>query len=970
MKALKTIFKGAKAWWITTLVVIVLFLTITLVVTQNVFLSGTLNSVFGGPQRYLQSGDPSIYQYFTPDEGIETKEDAFNKANTLNETICEEGIVLLKNESNALPLAAGSRITVLGKNSVNMIYGGSGSGGADTSKAVNLYDSLRNAGFALNPTIKNFYDDNGASGSGRPGNPTMNGGAIHFFATGETPWSSYTTSVVNSFNEYSDAAIVVISRIGGEGFDLPRQATSHYLQLDQNEKDLLANANSRFSNVILVVNCATSMELGFLQDGTYPNIKSALWIGTTGLTGMNALGKIIKGEVNPSGKVVDIYATDFTKDPTWQNFGGNLVDGGNIYKYGTGNTRSGRYFVYYEEGIYVGYRYYETRGVTEGGTWYDDNVVFPFGHGLSYSTFESEIVTPTAGTALAEDTEISIDVKVKNTGTVAGKEVVQLYYRSPYTAGGIEKSDVVLGAFAKTNIIAPGETETVTLTMTAREMASYDYEGKNVDGDTLYRGYILEAGNYDLMIRANSHDEVAGSGTKKLTYTLATSIKYDKDDATGATIDNLFDDVNNHLASNENVKMTSRSDFAGTFPTIGTTKEKSFSSSFLQNLSYKNDDSEGQPWYVAPEDMPKHSSRDTNVQLYEVKDKEYDDGGEGEKMWNDLLDQITIAEMSNLIGTGNFNTKAIESIGKPLTTDPDGPAGFTVFMGDPSVYGTCFYASECIIAATWNVELGTKMGESIGNESLMGNERGDGRPYSGWYAPAMNIHRSPFSGRNWEYYSEDPLLSGKMAANVVQGANSKGVYTYLKHFALNDQETNREGVLTWASEQSMREIYYRPFELAVKEGGSMAMMSSFNRIGSTWAGGHRALLTDLLRDEWGFKGMVITDFNTNANYMPADQMIRAGGDLNLCQDIQPGNNYTATQVTAMRNATRNILYTVSRSNAMNGSGEGVVWGYSIPSWMMIVIIVDVSVLALLIGWGVFAILRAFKKEKASKAAPK
>ena len=390
------------------------------------------------------------------------------------------------------------------------------------------------------------------------------------------------------------------------------------------------------------------------------------------------------------------------------------------------------------------------------------------------------------------------------------------------------------------------------------------------------------------------------------------------------------------------------------------TKKTAKPYSFLSNLGYVKDDSPEQPWYS--ETTPEYASRaltaeETTVKLYQLRELEYDDGGEGERMWNELLDQISLQEMSQLIGTGGFSTMQLVGVDKPKTTDADGPSGFVIFMEQSprkTIYDTCFYASETLLGASFNTELAYRMGRTVGNESLVGNERGEGqRPYSGWYAPAANIHRSPFSGRNWEYYSEDPLLSGKMAANVITGAAEKGTYCYMKHFAVNDQETSREGVLTWANEQAMREIYFRPFEIAVKEGGATAMMSSFNRIGTTWAGGDYRLLTQLLREEWGFKGMVITDFNTNATYMPADQMIRAGGDLNLCQDIQPSADYTATQVTQMRRATRNILYTVSRSNAMNGFGADTVWAYKLPIWQIVL-------------WGVFAVRKAFRKQRAEE----
>lgn len=978
MNIIKTIWKNARGWLVTTICVLVFILVISLLLTQNLFLYNFFNTAFGGPERVLISGDPSKYQYFTPDKECSSKEETLVQANALNEEICEEGIVLLKNDDEALPLktAEEKNVSVFGKNSVNLVYGGSGSGGANTSGSTTIYDSLTAAGINYNSDLKAFYENNSKSGGGRPANPGMNNPNLTSFSTGETPWDSYIQhNIISSFEQHHGAALVVFSRIGGEGFDLPRSADSHYLQLDANEEELLGKVCDNFEKVIIIINCATSMELGFLNEPKYDSkIKAALWIGTTGVTGINALGQILNGSVNPSGRLIDTYARDFTKDPTWQNFGNNLEENGNTYKVGSAGTNTGNAYVYYEEGIYIGYRYYETRGNNEykksgNYDWYDDAVVYPFGYGLSYTEFRWDVIETShaSGSPITGDEEISFTVKVTNTGESSGKEVVQLYYSAPYTEGGIEKSYVVLGAFAKTGLIEPKGSAEVTLSLNVRDMASYDWNGKNKH-DPDYRGYILESGDYQVKFMKNSHDVVADL---IYDYKLDQYAKFATDDHTGTKIKNLFEDVNQEIEKNSTVKLLSRENMSetGIFPTFGTGKSKSKPSSFFNDLKYTKDDAEDKPWFVPESEKPVYSQKqlsfkDTEVKLYMLRELEYDDGGEGERLWNALLDQLSLSEMSQLIGTGNFNTMQIESIGKPKTIDPDGPAGFTIFQevsATKTVYGTCFYASECVVAATWNEDIAYRMGRMIGNEGLWGNQKGDSRPYSGWYAPAMNIHRSPFSGRNWEYYSEDAFISGKMAANVVRGANDKGVYTYLKHFALNDQETSREGVMTWADEQTMREIYFKPFEYAIKEGGSMAVMSSFNRIGKIWAGGNYALLTSLLRDEWGFKGMVITDFNTNGTYMPADQMIRAGGDLNLCQDMQPSSDYTATQVSAMRKATRNILYTVSRSNAMNGSGDGVWWGYSTPGWIIFVIWIDVGITALLAVWGFFAIRKAFRR---------
>ncbi len=987
MKIFRTLWRGAKAWLITTAAVLVFLLVASLVCTQVLLVRNTLNMVFGGERMTVVSGDPSQYEYFKPDEGMDTKAGVLEKANALNEEIVESGMVLLKNEGDVLPLADGAKVTVFGKNSVDLVYGGSGSGtgATDISKAVTLYQALDAAEIEYNPQAKAFFENDSLSGGGRPESPGMNGTILESFSTGETPVKNYSADFKDSLKDYTDVALVVISPIGGEGFDLPSRSTGHYLELDENEEDMLDFACSQFEDVVLIINCASPMELGFLTDAEDENyhaqLKGALWLSYPGMTGAKALGKVLSGEVNPSGRLVDIYSRDFTKDPSYMNFSDN--DGaGNEYRYGSSEqgTASGEHFVYYEEGIYVGYRYYETRYITEPENtrdeWYERNVVFPFGYGLSYTDFEwtaGEMLIngePAAdGAAIDADDTISVTVNVKNGGDVAGRDVVQLYYTPPYYEGGIEKAHVTLGAFVKTGLLQPGDDKDYTLELKVRDMASYDCYGLN-ETDPDYRGYILEAGEYGISIRHNSHES---SGIEYI-YNVESAEKLETDSATGNEVTNLFEESNEEM-SEDYVTQLSRADFAGTFPTSGATKIREKTASFLRGLGYEKDDSPEQPWYS--DEMPEYADRalsreETTVKLYQLRELEYDDGGEGERLWNELLDQISLNEMSLLIGTGGFNTMALEGIDKPKTTDADGPSGFVIFMEATSiktVYDTCYYASETLLGASFDTDLAHRMGRMVGSEGLVGNERGEGqRPYSGWYAPAANIHRSPFSGRNWEYYSEDPLLSGKMAASVISGAAEKGTYCYMKHFALNDQETNREGVLTWANEQAMREIYFRPFEIAVKEGGANAMMSSFNRIGSTWAGGDYRLLTSLLREEWGFKGMVITDFNTNATYMPADQMIRAGGDLNLCQDIQPSKEYTATQVTCMRNAVRNILYTVSRSNAMNGFGADVVWVYKLPVWQIVLICVDVAVAAGLAVWGVFAVRKAIKKSGGEEPA--
>lgn len=940
----------------------------TIVITQVPLLYYTLVSVMGDGELYLKSGDPTQYQYYTAD--YDSKEEVYAAAKSLNEEITSEGIVLLKNEDNALPLKSGAKLTVFGKNSVDLITGGSGSnsGGAGASVKVNVAECLEKAGFVCNPTIQAFYKSS-ASGSGRAATPTM-GDVLTGFPVGEAPIANYTSEVRNSYAQYNDAAIVVLSRICGEGYDLPRtmfkhgnsyldwsesnrvpvdgakSVDSHYLELDQNETDMLKEACDNFGKVIVIVNSGSPIELGFLVDSTDPaynaKIKAALWLGNPGQNGTDVLGKILKGEINPSAKTVDIYTKDFTADPTWYNFGSQLSENGNRYidgvdQNGKEKTRNA-WFVEYREGIYTGYRYYETKGYEAGGSWYADNVCYPFGYGLSYTTFTKTATPQTAnGATLAANGKLSFDVTVKNTGSVAGKEVVQVWFTSPYTNGGIEKAQIELADFAKTENIAAGESATVTVSFDVRDMASYDYNDANRNG---FKGYELEAGDYTVYI-GDSSNCWSDADTVKYTYTVpAGGFKYKTDDVTGETVSNRFDDVSKHIST-----YLSRKDNFANFDCLQGATEAEYrtvTKAFTDTWGVKKTSKETDPWYSAekPEQAPsKLKYTETTVKLYELIGKDYVD-----TLWDELLDQLTVAEMSELIATGNFRTLNIEGIDKPLTVDADGPMGFAIFMemtSTPTIYDTCFYASETVLAATWNSDLAYRMGKMVGNEGIIGNERGDGRPYSGWYAPAMNLHRSQFGGRNFEYYSEDAYLSGEMAANVVKGAREKGVYTYMKHFALNEQETKRDntGLLTWCNEQAMRENYFLPFEKAVKEGGTTAMMSSFNRIGATWAGGNYELLTGVLRNEWGFRGMVITDYNLK-DYMDPDQMIRAGGDLSLSGGKAPKLTSSATDLTVMRQAVKNILYTVANSCAMNGHGEGCVYGYTLPAWLTALYIVD------------------------------
>lgn len=965
MKTIKSMW-ASKPWRVFMIVcpiVLVIALVVSLVITINPLISGTFDIVFGQDKAIL--GDSA--GIYTAD--YETKADAKAAAEDFGIEVLEEGITLLKNEDDTLPLKSNQKnVTVFGKNSVNLVYGGSGSSASKSATNASVYDSLTQAGFSYNPTMKAFYDDNSKSGSGRPSAPAM-GTILSGLEIGETPISSYTSDLRSSYSSYHDAAIVVISRMGGEGYDLPRtmkksyssdekvsgarNADDHYLQLDQNETDMLKEACDNFDNVIVVLNTAQMMELGFLDDTTHyaynEKIKACLWMGLPATKGALALGKVLSGEVNPSGHTVDTYVRNLKNDPTWQNFGNNNSDGGNQYL--VNGSGSGYYYVDYEEAIYSGYRYYETKAHdlgASGETWYSNNVVYPFGYGLSYTKFSWTVHWPSETSFSKFDDEIKVTVDVKNTGSAKGKDVVQLYYSSPYTSGGIEKSYINLGDYAKTKLLDPNESETVELTITAEDMKSYDYQGLN---DSSYKGYILEKGNYELFVSHNAH-----SHQESKSFSLNQDIKIQNDTTTNYKVENQFDDVSS------SVNTMKRSNFETTFPTTPTTTDRTVDSTFIDSLTYHKDD-DNKPWYVSEDKMPTQASsviETPTVQLKELHGAEYDD-----EKWDELLNQLTVDQMVELIGKGAYGSIAIQNIGKPLTNEPDGPSGFTSFMAysdTVAVYGCAFYPAETVLASTWNLQLAHKMGVLIGNEGLIGNERGDGLPYSGWYAPAVNVHRSPFGGRNWEYYSEDPLLSGEMGSEVVKGCKEKGVYCFVKHFAANEQETNRdsEGCMSWVDEQTLREIYLKPFEIIVKEGKTTAMMSSFTRIGKTWAGGNYALLTTVLRNEWGFRGEVVTDYNLS-RYMNVNQMIRAGGDLVLNQEGKnPSTKDTsATQVTCIRNAAHNILYTVANSCAINSE----VLGYRISDWKVLLIVIDCSLVAAFAIWAVILIVLSKKKQQ-------
>lgn len=891
--------------------------------------------------------------YYTAD--FESGDDAKAASSQLVEDIADEGMVLVKN-NGTLPLSAGA-ITLLGRGAADPVYGGSGSGTADTRTATNIRQGIEGAGFTVNDTVyaqlADFAEANPASEGGRT-NIVMDKPEESNYNIGEMPVADYSQASLDSFATFSDAAVIVIGRGGGEGGDLATNMEAwdenaepgqHQLELNKDEKDLLALAKENFDDVIVVVNASTSMELGILEDDV--DVDGVLLAGSPGNSGFSALGRILSGEVNPSGKTVDIFSADFTADPTFVNFGDfaySNIDGG--------------YFVDYEEGIYSGYRYYET-AAEEGFLDYDQAVVYPFGYGLSYTTFDWALAGQELG---GVDGDITIEVEVTNTGDVAGKEVVQVYYTAPYTDGGIEKSHVVLADFAKTGMLEPGASDTVTLSFAVEDMASYDSEG---DG-----AYVLDKGDYEIKVQTDSHTLAAG--IDPIAYEVGSTVTYTDgraSDEVAAT--NRFADVTAEFTDGSRT-VFSRADFAGTFPTAP--EGDGLVADDATVASYEKYDAEAAA-EAADAEEPTWGA-DNGLSLIDLRGLPWD-----HPAWQQLLDQLDQDEVLALLNSGAYNTAALEDIGKIRTNDLDGPAGFSSFINPDLWTGTAF-PSEYLIAQTWNTDLAHDMGVAIGNEALTTGA-------NGWYAPAVNLHRSPFAGRNFEYYSEDPLLSGKLGTAVVDGALTKGVYAFTKHFAMNDQETNRVngvGLATWATEQTIRELYLKPFELVIKDAsgevsyfdadgekqtteiGSTAVMSSFNRIGGTWAGGSEALMNSVLRGEWGFQGMVITDFNLY-DYMYPDQAWAAQGtDLMLTfegsKTIDDTESAFAQQ--NLRFAIHNILYTVVNSNAVNGIAPGASLTYNPAPWETGVLIGTITLWVLIaaaIAWVVFRVLRQRRRSQ-------
>ena len=890
-------------------------------------------------------------------------EETSAKATELVNEITADGVVLAKDEDGILPVASGSKLNVFGWSSTNPCYGGTGSGALNTAYPVtDLLTGLHDAGIETNEELSKFYTDYKAD------RPSV-GMVAQDWTLPEPNVSLYTDEMMENAKAFSDTAMVVITRVGGEGADLPTDMASvvdgswirrvaqaygsergtayyngtyddslnegndwdkgdHFLQLSNREEDLLDLVTANFDNVILVYNGANAFQMDFLKD--YPQIKGVLLCPGTGQSGFEGFGKVVSGEVNPSGRTVDTYVSNLKNAPWWNNFGDfkytntEELNSDSSFFDPEGTTPS---FVNYVEGIYVGYKFYET-AADEGLINYDDEVVFPFGYGLSYTSFTKEMSGITN-----DGTNLNFTVTVTNTGSVAGKDVVEIYSDPPYTNGGIEKSTANLLDFAKTNELAPGESQTIEFSIPVEDLASYDYQTNGC--------YVLEAGDYVISANDDSHN-VADSQT----YTVASDIVYNESnkrgsDAVAAT--NEFD-----FAEGE-ITYLSRADGFANYAEA-TAAPATYEMTDEQKAAFDNAHTYTEAGYQNDDDANAAditTGAKNGLKLVDLRGVDYNDA-----KWDQLLDQMTIDEMQQTIGFGGYQTAAVSSIEKVRTNDCDGPASINNnFTG----VGSVGFPAATLIGMTWDKELAYAFGDSIGE---MANEMDT----SGWYGPAMNIHRTAFAGRNFEYYSEDGVLSGRMASNAIMGAQEHGVYAYMKHFALNDQEGNRTSMAaTWSNEQAIREIYLKPFEISVKDADCHAVMSSFNYIGTRWAGGCKELLKNVLRGEWGFVGFVETDYFGVYGYMTADQGVRNGSDLMLCTT---GNDFnTVTVLTnsskqALREASKNILYTVvnSRAYAAENLNPGM------AKWEIIMIGADVLVALLIVALEIKT-FKSYKKRK-------
>jgi len=1029
---------GIGKWIVTSVISVVLIVAMIVANIMTIAYEGVINMALKTETTTIQAdpNDKTDTEYFK--SAYASVDEVREAGMDIAEQLTEEGAVLLKNDNKSLPIASTAKVSVFGHSSVNEIVCGTGSADIDASGAPSFKEALEEVGVKVNPSLWDFYaseeiltkyETNPKKGDNsiRNGADGVTKGA---FTVNEVPWSEFTDAAKSEFDSYKDAAIVVFSRLGGEMWDLPSDVykdtanttpgtglgvnkqqgnpdetvngSGNSLELTIQERDLLKQIKAAgFENVIVLLNCTNPMECDFVDDPEL-GVDSVMWIGFTGVNGLRGVADLLIGDVNPSGRVVDTFCIDNTTNPAMENFYGafwaNSTDYTDMEGDGPG-LDGNKYYNVYQEGIYVGYRYYETRyedyvlGQGNAGDYnYASDVKYPFGYGLSYSTFAY------SDFAVVENADsFDVTVKVTNTSTVPGKEVVEVYFQSPYTQydkeNGIEKAAIELCGFAKTDVLEAGASETVTINVPKKELRAYDAKTAKT--------YILDAGDYYFTVGEDAHDALnnvlaaKGADTSKMvavgnggyaatgnaafvykwnnptldTTTYATSTENGEEYAITNQLETA--DINwlkENGFTDQTITYLSRSDWAGTWP----------NGTYIMNLSQKlHDEITGLKKYVKTETneaLPTMGAKG-DMTIAQMIGKSYDDPA-----WEKLLDQVTYEEMCLLIGVGYHGTYAVESIAKPKTIDENGPQGFTMKLTD--VMGTSdtmtAYSDENIMAATWNTEFMYKMGESLGEDGLA-------LGMAGLYGPAMNTHRTAYAGRNFEYYSEDGFLGGKIAAAEVGGIQSKGVYVYVKHFAFNDQETNTRCYSIFANEQAMREVYLEPFEHAIIErtmevdgkevaiGGAMNVMNSFGRVGVVWTGAHEGLMTNILRGEWGMDGFALTDYSNNGNTYDIFLGIMAGTDswdnsnAGPMTRVDKLKRYDISQDPAlairMREATHRILYTVANSSAMNGIAPSSRIVSVIPWWRAL--IYGVGVVAVLgLAGSIFMIVKTKKKAKA------
>ena len=947
-KALKKAYKQAKrknvlAWKILTILcAVVMVISVPLSVLAVKF-DNTMAARFGGSFWKLQNEDTNA-QYYTSD--FNSAEEMVDYGLALTQQVEAEGAALLMNNNNALPLAADAKVSTFSNSSVNLVYGGTGSGNIDASTADTLRTALEKVGVTVNPTLWDFYTVGAGKDYARSKSGTV---ATASEVTAEVPWDVYTDDVKNSVAQYGDAAIVTLSRVGGEGADLA-YGDVNYLALDENEKAMLQNVaemkkNGIVKKTIVLINSANALQVDFLKNNEY-DIDAALWIGDVGISGINAVAEILTGKVNPSGSLVDTYCYDNFSAPAMWNFTPTTYEG---YVEGGDVSAKAKSYMIYQEGIYVGYKYYETRyedfvtGNGNAGDYaYGDIVAYPFGYGMSYTNFDISDMNVSYNAA---DDTYTVTVKVTNTGDMAGKKTVQVYVQSPYTdydkENGVEKSAVSLVGFGKTGMIEPGASETLSMTVNKRDIASYDTYGAGT--------YILDAGDYYFTAATDAHNAVnnilaakgytvestngkmTADGNADLTYTwtedaLDTTTYATSENGTAITNQLSSADPNLYEGIEETVTWLSRSDWNGTLPT------ETVKLALTELLKKDLKDIRYDPADYESVDMPTLGAKN-GVKLYDMIGLDYND-----PKWDELLDQMTFDEMNSLIGDAFHWTMPVKSVEAPGTRDENGPQGLTASLlgNDKSQLTATAFTSEDVMAATFNTEIMTEIGKVIGNNCLEAD-------IACLYGPGNNIHRTPYGGRNFEYYSEDGFLSGMMSAYEVKAIQDKGVHVVMKHFALNDCEQDRIGLGVWLNEQAAREVYLKAFQAPVEVGNANGVMIAYTRWGAVWSGGNYGLVTGILRNEWGCDGMVITD-NVLTQYVNGPDGVLAGVSIydammSFVTDTLPKYKNDPVIVNAMREACHHNLYAIANSCGMNGVGANTTIKVTRPTVVTMSIII-------------------------------